>query len=85
MLKLIMSKKNIKRIELIITILLISIAAIVPFNIAIILFVAIVGVRTLCAWIMCKKCLQEKKDFYWDLAINFILLMGIICLYVRFK
>jgi len=71
--------------ELIATILLVSIAAIVPFDIVIILAVAIVAVRTLCAWLLYKNQLQEKKDFYWDIAINFALLIGSICFYIRFK
>lgn len=62
-----MSEKNIKRMELAATILLISIAAVVSFNIAIVLFVTIVLVRAFCAWLLYKKHEQEekaKKDLY---------------------
>lgn len=83
-----MSKENIKKIELGLTILLFSIATIVSFNKAIPLFFAIVFIRMIVSWILYKKTVYEtnaKKEFYSDLIGNVLLLFWIIFVYIKFK
>ena len=83
-----MSEKNIERIELILTILLISIATIVSFNKACLLFLAVVFVRVMVAWILYKKNVYKpnaKKDFYSQLISYVILLFGILFIYIKYK
>lgn len=82
-----MNKENIKKAELYITIILVSIATWISFNKKILIFIAFLVMRMSFAWVLYKKNIYDekaKKEFCFDLVWNgFFLLLCIIYVFMR--